>query len=89
MTIQHSYSVYRAVQLGTARYFLSNNIEVAPVSPAIFGLALNNTSEQSEASLFNAFFLPFYPSYKMQQREFAFAFDINNKYHAFVGECLY
>ena len=31
---------------------------------------------------------PLYPSYKMQQREFAFAFDINNKYHAFVGECL-
>ena len=24
----------------------------------------------------------------MQQREFAFAFDINNKYHSFVGECL-
>ena len=32
--------------------------------------------------------LPFYPSYKMQQREFAFSFGINNKHHAFVGECL-
>ena len=37
---------------------------------------------------FTAYHSALYSSQEMQQRQFAFAIDINNKYHAFVGECL-
>ena len=53
-------------------------------------ISLPNDADNLFATDYKVPCLPllFYPSYKMQQREFAFVFDINNKYHSFVGECL-